>query len=282
VSDARALMADSSTATIAGASIRDLTTARPIKLTSTRGQSAWSRNTGRGPLLDAENLFGQPEPASDKEEMIAPQRGIQPHMVPYDPSGRFLVVPDKGGDKVCVFRFDASAGKLTANDRPFVKSREGAGPRHIVFHPTKRFAYLVNEMDSTIATYSWDSEKGVLKALQILPATPSSFTRDNTSAGIAISSDARFVFMSNRGHDSIVSYGIDDVSGLLSPVGWEPTQGKQPRFFTLSPDGKFLYAANENSDTIVTFRVDNSSGKLTPTGQVVKTGSLTCVVFRLA
>lgn len=227
-----------------------------------------------GALGDVAKLGGEPGPHKTQ------QKGIHPHMVPYDASNRFIVVPDKGGDKVAVFKFDPAAGKLVANEPPSVKAREGAGPRHIAFHPSKPFAYLVNELDSTIATYAWDSEKGTLKALQILPATPANFTGDNTSAGIAITANAKFVFMSNRGHDSIVTYAVDAATGLLSAVGWEPTQGKQPRFFTLSPDGKFLYAANENSDTIVTFRVDDGTGKLTPTGQVIKSGSPTCVVFR--
>jgi 6-phosphogluconolactonase (cycloisomerase 2 family) len=226
-----------------------------------------------GQLGDVAKLPGQPGPHKTQ------QQSLHPHMIAYDRAEKFIAVPDKGGDQVCVYRFDASTGKMVANDPPRVKSREGAGPRHIVFHPTKSFAYLVNELDSTIGVYAYDANKEVLKPLQILPATPSSFTGDNTSAGIAIAPSGKFVYMSNRGHDSIAIYAVNETSGLLSSVGWESTRGGGPRFFTLDPSGQLLYAANELTDTVVTFRVDGRTGKLTPTGQVIQTGSPTCVVF---
>ncbi|MGW1420051.1 lactonase family protein [Bradyrhizobium manausense] len=232
-----------------------------------------SEDGSLGSLHDLVQLRGQPGPHKTQ------QTALHPHMVTYDRAQRFIVVPDKGGDQVCVFAFDPIAGKLVPKDTATVKSRQGAGPRHIVFHPTRGFAYLSNELDSSIEAYAYDAEQGALKPLQILPATPSSFAGDNTAAGIAIAPSGRFVYMSNRGHDSIAIYAVDEKTGLLSPIGWQPTQGGGPRFFTLDPAGKLLYAANELTDTVVAFRVDEAAGTLTPTGQLVRTGSPTCVVF---
>lgn len=207
------------------------------------------------------------------------QTALHPHMVAYDRTLRFIAVPDKGGDQVCVLAFDPALGKLVSKEASTVKCHQGAGPRHIVFHPTKGFAYLGNELDSSIEAYAYAGEHGTLKPLQILPTTPSTFTGDNTAAGIAIAPSGRFVYISNRGHDSIAIYAVDERTGLLSSVGWQPTQGSGPRFFTLDPAGGRLYAANELSDTVVAFHVDESAGTLTPTGQVIRTGSPTCILF---
>jgi 6-phosphogluconolactonase (cycloisomerase 2 family) len=205
--------------------------------------------------------------------------GAHPHQVLFDPSGRFLVAPDKGVDRVHIYRLDTASGKLVANDPPCVKSRYGAGPRHIAFHPTRPLAYLINELDSTVTTYAWDAARGELKPLQVITTLPTTYTGDNTGAEIAVAPSGRFVYGSNRGHDSIVIFSVDAGTGMLAPVGWEPTQGKKPRFFTLDPAGDFLYVANQDSDTIVAFRVDQRSGTLTPTGHIVETGTPSCIVF---
>ena len=226
-----------------------------------------------GSRCDLVQLRGEPGPHKSQ------QAALHPHMVAYDRAQRFIAVPDKGGDQVCVFGFDGALGKLVPKDPVGVKSRQGAGPRHIVFHPTRGFAYLANELDSSIETYAYESEQGALKPLQILPAIPSSFTGDNTAAGIAIAPSGRFVYMSNRGHDSIAIYAVDEKAGHLSAIGWQPTQGSGPRFFALDPSGKLLYAANELTDTVVAFRVNEETGALAPTGQIVKTGSPTCILF---
>ncbi|OGA56402.1 MAG: 6-phosphogluconolactonase [Betaproteobacteria bacterium RIFCSPLOWO2_12_FULL_62_58] len=207
------------------------------------------------------------------------QQGPHPHQAPFDLTGRFVVVPDKGLDKVHVYRFDASSGKLVAGDPPFVKSRYGAAPRHVSFHPRKPYAYVVNELDSTVTAYHWNSERGELKPFQIIPTTPTTYTGDNTGAEIAVAPAGNFVYASNRGHDSIVIFSVNQASGMLDHIGWESVQGKKPRFFGLDPGGSHLYAANENSHTIVAFRVNRETGKLTPTGQIVETGSPSCIVF---
>ncbi len=205
--------------------------------------------------------------------------GAHPHQVLFDPSGRYLISPDKGVDATHIYRIDSTMGKLIANDPPCVKSRYGAGPRHISFHPARPFAYLINELDSTVTTYQWDAARGALTPLHIIPTTPPAFIGDNTGAEIAIAPTGEFVYVSNRGHNSIATFRVDSGDGALAPCGWEPTQGRKPRFFTLDPRGKNLYVANEDSDTIVVFGLDPHDGLPVPAGLIIQTGSPSCIAF---
>jgi 6-phosphogluconolactonase len=228
-----------------------------------------------GSLKDQHQLVQLPgEPGPHKVE----QMSSHPHDIVFDPSGRFVLVPDKGLDRVFAFRFDAATGRLAPTEQGSVKSRPGAGSRHVAFHPKLPIVWVLNELDSTIATYQFDTERGALKALQVMSTLPTDFTGYSTTAEIAVSPDGRFVYGSNRGHDSVTIFAANP-QGSLSVVGWQPTQGSSPRFIGLDPAGHFLYAANEQSDTVVTFRVDGSSGKLTPTGQVIKNGTPVTIVF---
>jgi len=226
-----------------------------------------------GALTDLVTLEGKPGPHRTE------QGSSHPHDVVFDPRGRFVVVPDKGLDTTFVFRLDTTRGKLVPADPPSVASRPGAGPRHADFHPTKPYLYQINELDSTITTFKFDTEFGELVPLQTITTLPPSFTSASTTSEIVVAPSGRFVYGSNRGHDSIVILAIDSATGTLTPVGWESTQGRVPRFFALDPSGAFLYAANQNSDTIVAFTVDQGTGKLKPTGQVIKTGSPSSIVF---
>ena len=227
-----------------------------------------------GPLSDLVPLTGTPGPDPVQ------QASSHPHDVPFDRSGRFVVVPDKGLDKVFVFRLDTARGKLVAGDPPSVTARPGAAPRHADFHPTGPYAYVNNELDSTITTYRFEPDRGVLAPLQVISSLPQVFTDRNTTAEIAVAPSGRFVYVSNRGHDSIAIFAVGEADGRLKPVGWESTQGKTPRFFALDPSGTFLYVANQNSDTIVGFRVDQATGALKPTGHVIHTGSPSSIVFK--
>jgi 6-phosphogluconolactonase (cycloisomerase 2 family) len=218
-------------------------------------------------------LPGQPGPHRTE------QPNSRPHDVVFDPSGRWVAVPDKGLDRTFVFRLDPVTGRLSPSEQGSVKSRAGAGPRHVAFHPTRPVAWVLNELDSTTATYRWDAGRGALEPVQVITTLPTDFTGDGTTAEIAVTPDGRFVYCSNRGHDSVVIYAADPQTGALSHVGWEPTQGKVPRFIGLDPSGRFLHACNEQGDTIVAFRVDPQSGRLTPTGQVVRTGSPVTIAF---
>lgn len=226
-----------------------------------------------GALADLVELPGKPGPHRVE------QPHARPHFSPFDPQGRFIVVPDKGLDKVFSYRLDAAAGKLLPAETPFVEARETSGPRHIAFHPHLPMAYVVNELDSTVTAYHYDEVSGRLTPRQILLALPASFTGNSRASEIEVDTVGRFVYASNRGYDSIAVFSVDAASGLLSFVEAEPTQGRTPRFFALDPSGRFLYAANEDSDTIVTFHVDPHSGRLKPTGQVIETGSPVCIVF---
>jgi 6-phosphogluconolactonase len=208
--------------------------------------------------------------------------GAHPHYVSFDPSGRFLLAPDRGVDRIHIYRLDGATGKLLANDPPFARTRSGAGPRHLAFHPTKPWAYVCDELDSTVTAYGWDSQRGALTPLQVTPTLPDTFLGNNQPAEVQVAPSGNFLYVSNRGHDSIVIFSIDPASGRLAPIGWEPTRGRTPRFFTLDPTGSLLYAANLESDNIVTFQVDQSSGKLAATGQVMQTGSPSCIIFARA
>jgi len=226
------------------------------------------------PLSDLATLSGNPGPHRTQ------QTSSHPHHCPFDRTGRYLVVPDKGFDKTFVYRLDAERGKLVEGNPPSVNSRAGAAPRHVDFHPTQPYAYVINELDSTIAAYHFDPDKGTFKPLQIVPTLPSSYTGNNTGAEIVVCPSGRFVYGSNRGHDSIAIFAIDKASGELTPIGWESTEGRTPRFFGLDPSGGYLYAANQNSDTVVIFRVDQATGKLSSTNQIVKVASPSTIVFR--
>jgi 6-phosphogluconolactonase len=229
-----------------------------------------------GSLKDQQQLLALPgEPGPHKVE----QASSHPHDVVFDPSGRFVLVADKGLDRVFVFRFDAATGRLTPAEPDSVKTRPQAGPRHLAFHPKLPIVWVLNELDSTIATYSWNGERGTLTPIQVMSTLPTDFTGYSTAAEIAVSADGHFVYSSNRGHDSVTVYAADPAKGLLTPIGWQPTQGKVPRFIGLDPAGRYLHAANEQGDTVVTFRVDADRGLLTPTGQVTNNASPVTIVF---
>ena len=226
------------------------------------------------PPSDLVTLSGTPGPHRTQQE------SSHPHHCPFDRTGRVIVVPDKGLDKIFVYRLDTARGTLVAGHPPDVSSRAGAGPRHLDVHPTQPYAYVINELDSTIAAYQFDPDTGALKPLQIVTTLPSSYTGNNTGAEIVVAPSGQFLYGSNRGHDSIAIFAIDRSTGVLRSIGWESTQGKTPRFFGLDPSGTHLYAANQNSDTVVIFRVNQTTGRLTPTGETVKVASPCTIVFR--
>ena len=226
------------------------------------------------PLSDLATMTGTPGPHRTQQE------SSHPHHCPFDRTGRFIVVPDKGLDKVFVYRLDTARGKLVPSSPADVVARSGAAPRHVGFHPTQPYAYVINELDSTITSYHFDPDKGALKPFQIVTTLPSSYTANNTGAEIAVAPSGRFLYGSNRGHDSIAIFAIDSSTGVLTSIGWEPTQGKTPRFFGLDPSGTHLYAANQTSDTVVIFRVNQMTGKLTPISEVITVASPCTIAFR--
>lgn len=226
-----------------------------------------------GDLSHAESLPGEAGP--HKVE----QSGSHPHMIPFDPSGRYVVIPDKGLDGIFVYRARNNNAKLEATQVSMIKAREGSGPRHIVFAPDARHAYVVNELDSSITGYVYEADQGALTPKEILSTLPPTFTGNNRAAAIVLAPSGKHLYVSNRGHDSVATFAIND-SGDFVAKGHASSQGRKPRFMNVTPDGTRLFVANEETDNIVAFDVDIKTGGLTSNGQVIKTGSPVCMIFK--
>jgi 6-phosphogluconolactonase (cycloisomerase 2 family) len=207
------------------------------------------------------------------------QASSHPHQIVFDPSGKYVVVPDKGLDRIFIFSFDPATGKLTPTEQGSAVARSGSGPRHAAFHPTLPVLFVLNEIGSSVATYYLEAEHGGLRPVQILPTLPADYTGENTAAEIAVSAGGRFVYCSNRSHDSIAMFAADPGTGLLTSIGWVSSRGRVPRFIGFDPSHRFLYAANEQSDTVVSWLADSSTGRLTPTDQVVRNASPCTIAF---
>ena len=211
------------------------------------------------------------------------QEGPHAHWIETTADNRFAIVVDLGLDKLMVYKFDAAKGTLTANDPAFAKVEDGQGPRHVAFHPNGKFVYALNEVGSTITGFSYDAAKGSFAPLgQMISTLPKGFSAENTTAEIHVHPNGKFLFASNRGHDSIVAYSIDQSSGKLTLIDYFPTQGKNPRDFDIDPSGKFLFAANEDSANVVIFKIDEKTGRLTPTGETLKVPFPVCLKFMAA
>lgn len=206
------------------------------------------------------------------------QQGPHAHSINVDPTGRFALAADLGCDKVFVYRLDAAAGRLTSHDPPAVELAPGAGPRHLAFHPNGRFAYVINELDSTVTTLAYDAAAGRLKVVASVSTLPPSFSGTNTTADVHVHPSGKFLYGSNRGHDSIAVFAIAD-DGTLRPLAHESTRGRTPRNFALDPTGQYLLAANQDSDTVVVFRIDTQTGLLTLVGQPVALPRPVCIRF---
>lgn len=207
-----------------------------------------------------------------------PKRQTRPHAhsIYVDPSNRFALSADLGIDRVLVYRLDPATGTLTSNGAATVAP--GAGPRHLAFHPDGTWAYVLNELNRTVTAFSFDAETGVLTELQTISSVPAGVT-DGNSAEVRCSSDGRFLYTSNRGHDSIASFAVDAATGKLVATGHVSTGGHWPRNFTLSPSGRWLMVANQKSDSIVVFGIDPETGVPTPTGQTVTVPAPVCLRF---
>jgi 6-phosphogluconolactonase len=196
-----------------------------------------------------------------------------------DAGCRFAFACDLGLDKVMIYRLDSEKGTLVPNEPAFASIKPGAGPRHMVFSPNGRQAYLINELDSTIVVFGYDPNHGALKELQTISTLPADFKATNYGAEIEVHASGKFLYASNRGHDSIAVFAIDPARGTLTLVEHQSTQGKTPRHFGIDPSGRFLIAANQDSDSMVVFGINLESGRLKSTGQVLKVGAPVCVKF---
>ncbi len=207
------------------------------------------------------------------------QEAAHAHSVNLDAANHFAFVCDLGVDKIFVYRFDPQAGKLSPNQPPAVKVADGAGPRHFAFDPTGRFAYAIDELDSTITAFWYDADNGTLSRVQTVSTLPKDFHGVNTASEVAVHPSGKYVYGANRGHDSIAIFTVDAASGKLTPDGHESTQGKTPRNFAIDPTGSFLLAANQDSNSVVVFRIDASNGRLRPTGQKLRMKGPVCVRY---
>lgn len=212
---------------------------------------------------------------------VNPKRQAGPHVHSVNLSGdnRFAIVADLGLDKVFVYRLDPAKGSIEPNEPPFATVKPGFGPRHFAFHPGGRFAYVINEMGSTVTAFTWDAAGGVLREIETASTLPKDFSGENITAEAQVHPSGRFLYGSNRGHNSIAMFSIDTRKGTLTPLGQVPTQGKMPRNFGIDPTGSYLIAANQNTDNLVVFSIDGKTGRLTPTGQTLEVGAPVCVKF---
>jgi 6-phosphogluconolactonase (cycloisomerase 2 family) len=231
---------------------------------------------GLDPVCDLLLLPGKTGPHREGQSFS------HPHQILLSPDESGFIVPDKGLDATFVVEIDSDRGKLRLNEARTSVARPGAGPRHAVFHPAAPILYVLNELDSTVTTCRYDRATQTISALEVVTTQPANFFGSNTGAAIEILPSGRFVYVSNRGHDSVAIFAVDPVSYRLKEAGRALSAGKVPRCIALDPSGQTLFVANEGSDTIVLFQVDQESGALKQTGQVLETGSPVCILFNAA
>ena len=208
------------------------------------------------------------------------QEGPHAHWIEVSSDNRFAFVADLGLDAILSYRFDASKGSLTPNKPFFLRPlTAGAGPRHATFSPGGGHFYVLSEINSTVTAFAYAPDHGVFGYLGGVPMLPAGFEGRNDAAEIAIHQSGKWLFASNRGHDSIAVFSIDPASGKLTAAGGFPTGGREPRHFALDPTGQYLLAENQLSGNIVGFRIDPATGKLTATGEVLQVPSPVCVAF---
>ena len=222
------------------------------------------------PAVDVVQHYGS-GPDLDRQE------GPHVHSVNLDPGNRFVLIADLGLDRLMVYRLDLEKGKFIPQGRAHVQGQTGSGPRHLDFHPNGRFVYLVNELNSTLSVYEYSPTDGTLRVIQVVPTLPVGCAEINLSADVHVSPSGRFVYASNRGHDSLAIFAVDEESGRLATIGHQATLGMTPRNFAIDLNGEYLLAANQDSGTIVTFRIEAKTGKLSPTGVVTQVPAPVCI-----
>jgi len=207
------------------------------------------------------------------------QKGPHAHCIITDPENRNVLSCDLGTDKVMIYKFDSDYGTLIPASQPYVELKPGSGPRHIKFHPNGKIAYVISEMGSAMSVFDYESGSGHMKEIQRISTLPDDFNGNNTCAELQVSSDGKFLYGSNRGHDSIVVFSIDPSTGKLTTIQHQSVMGKTPRHFNLDPSEKFALAANQDSNNVVVLNRDENSGKLSPTGHEIAIPKPVCVKF---
>lgn len=210
-----------------------------------------------------------------------PERQEKPHAhsVMLDPANRRAFSADLGIDRVMVYTFDRASGALAPAEHPEIAMKPGAGPRHLDFAPDGKTLFVVNELNSTVTALSYDLETGLLSERQTIPTLPSSFKGENTCADIHVHPSGRFVYASNRGHDSIAVFAIQNSGGKLKLVQHQPAMGRSPRNFAVDPAGRFLLVANQRSDSVVVMKINQDDGTLSPSGRTIAIPAPVCIKF---
>ncbi len=226
--------------------------------------------------LGARTAFVQDTGSSVNE---ARQAGPHAHSIQVTPDNRYVLVADLGTDQLMIYRFDSATGSLAPAVPSSIKVAPGAGPRHVAFAPSARFVYLVSEMGSTVTVLAYDPDRGILEEKQTISTLPKEFSGDNRAAEVAVDPAGKFLYVSNRGHDSIAVFGIAPGSGRLAPLQWISSGGRTPRQFAIDPTGQWMWVANHNSNSLQLFRIDPDSGRLTPTSRSMTVADPVCVVF---
>ena len=204
------------------------------------------------------------------------------HATVLSPDNRFLFVPDLGTDQIMIYHFNEKTGKLKAAKQPFAKTKPAAGPRHFTFHPSGKFAYIMEELSGSVTAFRYTAKSGSLKAIQNISSVPEGFTGQAGSADIHLSADGRFLYASNRGESNTIAlYAVNAADGKLSLIGHQPTLGKGPRNFSITPDGKHLIVANQVSDEMVIFNRNMETGLLTDTGKRIDAPTPVCIAWRI-
>ena len=251
-----------------------------------KGKCVLVANYGSGGIaalpVDSEGRLRQPSSSIQHHgSSVNPQRQESPHahFITWDPANRLVLTCDLGLDKVMAYQLTRPVCSLSPNEPPAFNVKPGSGPRHLVFHPNGRFAYIINEMASTVTLCSYDSPHGEFKEVQTISTLPEGFTGQNTAAEVAVHPSGRWVYASNRGHDSIAVYECDPATGMLRVLQHQSTEGKTPRHFALDPTSTWLIAENQDSNNVVVFKVDPQTGQLAPNGQSVNLTAPVCAVF---
>ena len=210
------------------------------------------------------------------------QKKAYAHSINTSPDGRFAFVADLGIDKIMIYRFDPTTGKLEPNDPPFTNTEPGGGPRHFTFHPNGTFAYTNLELSNKVTAFTYDAEKGTLIETQTVSTLPEDYSLPNTTAEVITSPDGRFLYVSNRGHNSISIFSIDAETGKLTLLGRESVRGQIPRNFSIDPTGTFLVVANQKTSNVVVFKIDRKTGLIEFAGSEIEVPNPICVRFLAA
>lgn len=229
--------------------------------------------------VEADGKIGK-QTSNNVHQLVDGKKSSNGHCSAVSPTGRWVLVADLGLDRVFVYQLDSSSGKLTPAANPFLKVANGAGPRHLSFHPSGKFIYVINESNLTMTAAGWDESTGKLTEINTVSTVPEGTDKKGFStAEVLVHPNGKFVYGSNRGHDTIVTMSVDSATGAITRVANTSTMGKTPRNFRLTPDGSMLLAENQSSDTIFSFKVDSTTGALTPTGKSISVKAPACIKF---